>query len=223
MLDPRSWTKSPQPVFATNEQIRQYGPGHSSFTVAEDGKTDVLVYHARDYRDITGDPLYDPNRHTRVQQLHWNDDGTPSFGVSVGKGGPIVRLSPLDSPNVYVRHYEYRLRVDGNVREVADSQFRIVPGFSGAGSVALQSVNFPDRYARVADSVTVRIDQNDQSDSYARAASFVQVTGLADNRAVSFRQAGDPAAYLAHDNGRFVIARPAAAQRDPQRASFWLS
>ncbi|MDI5939394.1 alpha-N-arabinofuranosidase, partial [Micromonospora sp. DH15] len=25
----------------------------------------------RDYRDITGDPLYDPNRHTRVQRLYW--------------------------------------------------------------------------------------------------------------------------------------------------------
>jgi GH43 family beta-xylosidase len=223
LLDPRSWTKSPQPVFTTNEQTKQYGPGHNSFTIAEDGRTDVLVYHARDYRDITGDPLYDPNRHTRVQQLHWNDDGTPSFGVPVGKGGTIVRLSPLDAPKLYVRHYDYRLRVDGNVREVADSQFRVVPGFQGAGSVAVQSVNFPDRYARVVDSVTVRMEPNDQSEAYGRAASFVQVAGLADKRAVSFRLAGDSAAYLAHDTGRLVVARPGTAHRDRQRASFWLS
>ncbi|MEV4701974.1 glycoside hydrolase family 43 protein [Actinoplanes sp. NPDC049316] len=84
-----SWVKTPQPVFTTNEQTSQYGPGHNSFTVGADGVTDVLVYHARDYRDITGDPLYDPNRHTRVQKLTWNPDGTPSFGVPSGGAGPL--------------------------------------------------------------------------------------------------------------------------------------
>ena len=81
LLDPRSWTKSPAPVFATSEENRIFGPGHNSFTVAEDGTTDVLVYHARSYRDIPGDPLRDPNRHTRVQPLAWRADGMPDFGV----------------------------------------------------------------------------------------------------------------------------------------------
>jgi hypothetical protein len=130
-------------VFTTNAETGRYGPGHNSFTGAEDGVTDVLVYHARSYRDITGDPLFDPNRHTRVQRLHRNEDGTPSFGVPVGAGGPIVRLSPLDSPHLVVRHAEFRLRVEGNVREVADSQFRLVPGNLGAGTVSVRSVNFP--------------------------------------------------------------------------------
>jgi GH43 family beta-xylosidase len=86
LLDWASWVKTPTPVFVTNEQTKQYGPGHNSFPVAEDGVTDLLVYHARDYRDIVGDPLYDPNRHTRVQPLNWNADGTPNFGIPVGKG-----------------------------------------------------------------------------------------------------------------------------------------
>ncbi|WP_426448025.1 family 43 glycosylhydrolase [Paenibacillus sp. S-38] len=81
LLDPASWTKSPVPVFVTSEENGQYGPGHNSFTVAEDGVTDLLVFHARSYKEIVGDPLYDPNRHTRVQVLEWNADGTPSFGV----------------------------------------------------------------------------------------------------------------------------------------------
>ncbi|MCZ8518580.1 MULTISPECIES: glycoside hydrolase family 43 protein [Paenibacillus] len=81
LLDPASWTKSPVPVFVTSEENGQYGPGHNSFTVAEDGKTDLLVFHARSYKEIVGDPLYDPNRHTRVQVLEWNADGTPNFGV----------------------------------------------------------------------------------------------------------------------------------------------
>jgi len=82
LLDPKSWTKSPVPVFKTCEETGQYGPGHNCFTVMPDGR-DVLVYHARNYKEIQGDPLYDPNRHTRAQILHWNEDGTPNFGIPV--------------------------------------------------------------------------------------------------------------------------------------------
>ncbi|WP_152398805.1 glycoside hydrolase family 43 protein [Paenibacillus cellulositrophicus] len=85
LLDPVSWVKSPEPVFATNEENGQYGPGHNSFTVSEDGE-DVIVYHARNYKEIIGDPLYDPNRHTRMQIFGWNEDGTPNFGVPVKDG-----------------------------------------------------------------------------------------------------------------------------------------
>jgi GH43 family beta-xylosidase len=88
LLDRSSWKKSPRPVFTSSDANGQYGPGHNSFTIAEDGKTDVLVYHARNYKEIKGEPLHDPNRHTRVQVLTWNQDGTPSFGVPV-KDGPV--------------------------------------------------------------------------------------------------------------------------------------
>ncbi|MET8942653.1 glycoside hydrolase family 43 protein [Streptomyces sp. NPDC004542] len=83
LMDPANWSKSPAPVFTSNDTTRQYGPGHNCFTVAEDGRTDVLVYHARQYKEITGDPLDDPNRHTRIQKLGWHPDGTPDFGVPV--------------------------------------------------------------------------------------------------------------------------------------------
>jgi GH43 family beta-xylosidase len=82
-LDASAWTKSPEPVFTTNETTGQYGPGHNSFTVSEDDRVDLIVYHARNYKDIVGDPLYDPNRHTRVQPFTWNEDGTPNFGIPV--------------------------------------------------------------------------------------------------------------------------------------------
>jgi GH43 family beta-xylosidase len=81
LLDPKSWVKTAEPVFTTSEENRQYGPGHNSFTVSEDGKQDILVYHARSYKEIEGDPLYDPNRHTRVQVIQWNEDGIPNFGI----------------------------------------------------------------------------------------------------------------------------------------------
>ncbi len=81
LLNQQTWKKSLQPIFKTSYENHQYGPGHNSFTVSEDGKDDLLVYHARNYTKIEGDPLYDPNRHTRVQVIHWNQDGTPDFGV----------------------------------------------------------------------------------------------------------------------------------------------
>lgn len=220
LLDPASWTKSGEPVLRTDERTRRYGPGHNSFTVAEDGETDVLVYHARDYRDIEGDPLFDPNRHTRVQRLYWNEDGTPAFGVPVGEGGPIVRLSPMDAPRAYVRHYAYRVRVDTDVRQVADSQFRIVPGFLGSGRVALRSVNFPDRYLRV-DGTELRIDPYADTDDYGHDSGFVLEAGLADHRAVSLRLSADRHAYVLHRDGRLTVGRP-RGRADRERATFRL-
>jgi len=80
LLDPSSWKKNTVPVFKTSETNGQYGPGHNSFTVSEDGEKDVLIFHGRNYKEIVGDPLYDPNRHTRAQVIEWNDEGFPVFG-----------------------------------------------------------------------------------------------------------------------------------------------
>src|SRR3954453_777406 len=51
LLNASSWTKTAGPVFASNAATSQYGPGHNSFTVSEDGKSDILVYHDRVYQD----------------------------------------------------------------------------------------------------------------------------------------------------------------------------
>ena len=91
LLDPAAWTKSPVPVMASSAATGQYGPGHNSFTTTPDGKTDILVYHARNYRDIKGDPLHDPNRHTRAQAIRWRADGTPDFGVPVADAVRVVK------------------------------------------------------------------------------------------------------------------------------------
>ncbi|WP_160685795.1 glycoside hydrolase family 43 protein [Clostridium sp. C2-6-12] len=81
LLDPNSWSKSPKPIFETSIENSQYGPGHNCFTVSEDGAYDVLIYHARNYKELMGHPLTDPNRHARAQRLNWNEDGTPNFGI----------------------------------------------------------------------------------------------------------------------------------------------
>lgn len=83
LLDPTNWHKASKPVFASDLSTNQFGPGHNSFTVSEDGKTDILVYHCRNYTDIKGDPLYDPNRHTKIQPFSWDKSGLPRFDKPV--------------------------------------------------------------------------------------------------------------------------------------------
>jgi GH43 family beta-xylosidase len=85
LLDPASWTKSTEPVLTSSPERHIFGPGHNSFTVAEDGKTVLLVYHARTYTEIDGDPLWNPDRHTFVKPLSWDEDGMPVFGDAAEK------------------------------------------------------------------------------------------------------------------------------------------
>lgn len=92
LLDPAAWWKSPTPVFMSSPSNSQFGPGHNTFTVSEDGQTDLIVYHARNYREIEGDPLRNPDRHTRVQPFTWRADGYPYFGEPVKDGA--VTLPP---------------------------------------------------------------------------------------------------------------------------------
>jgi GH43 family beta-xylosidase len=79
LLDVSSWSKSPGPVFYTNEELKRFGPGHNSFTIAEDGETVIMIYHARDYKEILGHELSDPNRATRARVVRWTESGFPDF------------------------------------------------------------------------------------------------------------------------------------------------
>ncbi|SHM71135.1 family 43 glycosylhydrolase [Gracilibacillus kekensis] len=80
LLDPASWTKEKEPFLVSSDQTSEYGPGHNSFSVDEDGY-ELLVYHARPYKGFnTENPLYDHNRHARIQRLFWTNDGFPYFG-----------------------------------------------------------------------------------------------------------------------------------------------
>lgn len=79
VLDPHAWTKLRYPVLQTDEEKGIYGPGHNSFVKAQDGITDLCVYHARQYDEIIGDPLYDPNRHAMVMKVEYDEKGFPVF------------------------------------------------------------------------------------------------------------------------------------------------
>lgn len=74
-----NWQKSPAPVFYTNDELKRYGPGHNSFTTSEDGKSTIMIYHARDFKEIQGAELLDPNRATRARVVEWTESGFPDF------------------------------------------------------------------------------------------------------------------------------------------------
>ncbi|MFD1150900.1 family 43 glycosylhydrolase [Saccharothrix hoggarensis] len=204
LLNPASWTKTPHPVFESNAATGQYGPGHNSFTVSEDGQSDILVYHDRNYRDITGDPLRDPNRRTRVQKLYWNADGTPNLGIPVPDGATPVRLKSYNIADAFVRHWEYAARLETNVNPLADSQFRIVPGLGGSGTVSLESTNFPGYYLRHRN-YEFWVERNDGSATFRADASFFRRAGLASSSGVSFEAQNFPGYFMRHYNMRLVV------------------
>ena len=204
VLSASSWTKNPNPVFVSNTSTGQYGPGHNSFTTSDDGQSDILVYHDRNYPNITGDPLRDPNRRTRLQKLYWNADGTPNFGIPVPDGITPVRLRSYSLTDQYVRHYAYRGRVEANVTVLADSQFRIVSGLTGSGAVSLESTNFPGYYLRHRNN-ELWVDRSDGSTLFRNDASFYRRAGLADGAAVSFESLNFPGRYLRNVGGLLYL------------------
>ena len=85
LLDPKSWTKSTEPVFKSSLENGVYAPGHNSFFKSPDGKEDWILYHANDKPGQGCGGFRSP----RAQKFTWNSDGTPNFGIPVKTGTPL--------------------------------------------------------------------------------------------------------------------------------------
>ncbi len=204
LLSASSWAKTQTPVFTSNASTSQYGPGHNSFTVSEDGQSDIMVYHDRSYRDISGDPLNDPNRRTRVQKVYWKADGTPDFGIPIPDGKHPVRLRSYNNPTQYIRHWEYRARIEANVSPLPDSQFRVVTGLAGSGTVSLESTNFPGYYLRHKN-FELYVEKGDGTALFNGDASFYQRAGLADAAGLSFESYNYAGRYIRHSSSLLYV------------------
>ncbi|MFE6336478.1 family 43 glycosylhydrolase [Streptomyces sp. NPDC057798] len=220
LLKASSWAKTAGPVFTSNAATGQYGPGHNQFTVSEDGRSDILVYHDRGYKDISGDPLNDPNRRTRVQKIYWKADGTPDFGIPVADGLTPIRLSSYNAPDRFIRHWEYRARIEANVAPLADSQFRTVTGLAGSGTVSLESANFPGYYLRHKN-YEVWVEKNDGTAQFRSDASFTARAGLADSAGVSYESYNAPGRYIRHYN-HLLHVQALSTATDRADATFYL-
>ena len=76
LMNPASWTKSPQPVFGPSAADGAYGVGHNGFFTTPDGRENWLVYHANPQ---AGQGCGD-KRSPRMQSFTWKTDGLPDFG-----------------------------------------------------------------------------------------------------------------------------------------------
>ncbi|GAB1319898.1 Extracellular exo-alpha-(1-_5)-L-arabinofuranosidase [Madurella fahalii] len=225
LMNPASWSKSRNPVFVSNAATNQWGPGHNSFTVSEDGQSDIMVYHDRGYRDINGDPLNDPNRRTRVQKLYWKADGTPDFGIPVPDGATPVRLRSLADPGRFVRFYTGS-GVPSGAPALPDTQFRIVsPGLAGGSTVSLESTSNPGSFVRWLNGGQVQFEttRNLNSAAARASASFNRRPGLADSEGVSLEASDAAGQYLGLDaSGRLAVSAVADDAARQRQATFSL-
>ena len=203
LTDPDVWQKEQQPVFQSYEPTENWGPGHSCFTVSEDGKSDVFVYHSRGYKDIEGEPLNNPDRRTRVQKLYWRQDGTPDFGVPLAEGLTPVRFRTASGEAAYLINQGNAEDITvGSDAPIEEQLFRInKPGLKGCGSVSLESANLPGHFIANQSGRAVLVS-GDDSEDFKNAASFQQVVGLSDEAGVSFKS-GD--LYLAAGSDGVVL------------------
>jgi GH43 family beta-xylosidase len=85
-----SWGKKSTPVFSQANNV--VGVGHASFTKSPDGLEDWMVYHAHNTPgDFTG------IRDIHAQRFTWTVNGSPNFGVPVGRNVPIIE--PAGTPH----------------------------------------------------------------------------------------------------------------------------
>jgi GH43 family beta-xylosidase len=217
IMSPAAWTKSPKPVFVSSDVTKVYGPGHNSFTVDEQGR-DVLVYHGRDYRKIKGDPLFDPNRHTRIQRLYFGADGAPDFGIPVGNGEVPDRFSPADSSGAFWLHDGGRMLVGSG--PLPSTQFRQKPGLAGAGTVTFEPIDAPGQVLRRTPSGDLVLAPADKG--LAADASFQRIVGLSDPKGVSFAVPGQAGVHLRNAGGQ-LRAAPVTGPSDRPSATFLLS
>ena len=73
LMDISSWHKLNHPVYTTDVERGLFGPGHNTFFTDETGEV-YTSYHARQYDEIIGDPLYDPNRHCYIMRVSFEDN-----------------------------------------------------------------------------------------------------------------------------------------------------
>ena len=75
LLNPESWAETNYPILSSESVSGEYGPGHSCFSVDEDGRP-IFVYHMK------------PNGGTRsasVRRVHWAADGSPVLDMTIDK------------------------------------------------------------------------------------------------------------------------------------------
>ena len=111
LLDPTSWSKSPNPAFQRSDANSVYGPGSMCFFASPDGLQEWIAYGA--YSTSAGGQNNTP-RTVRVQPISWNSDNTPNLGT------PVSTDTVLDEPSSIINTSAYYKIVNQNSNKAAD-------------------------------------------------------------------------------------------------------
>jgi hypothetical protein len=128
----------------------------------------------------------------------------------VADGVTPQRLSSYNYADRFIRHWEYRARIEANVSPLADSQFRVVTGLAGTGTVSLEAANFPGYYLRQKNS-EVWLEKNDGTPAFASDASFYRRSGLADAAGLSYESYNNAGRYIRHYDYLLYVQTPSTA------------
>lgn len=85
-LNPAHWAKRERPVFAKDEAVGVYGPGHNGFFTDGQGQP-WLIHHAAKFSGAGW------NREIHMQPFGWDEQGLPLFGSPIGTR-PALMASP---------------------------------------------------------------------------------------------------------------------------------
>lgn len=80
-LNPRAWTKSPDPVLSKATNVAVFAPGHNGFFTSPDGKQHWIVFHANPGPSMG----CTSNRGTWIEPIFFGSDGRPVFLPPSGK------------------------------------------------------------------------------------------------------------------------------------------
>lgn len=129
------------------------------------------------------------------------------------------RFSSYNFADRFIRHWEYRARVEAGVSPLADSQFRVVAGLTGSGTVSLESANFPGYYLRHKN-FEVWLEKNDGTARFASDATFHKRAGPADSAGVSYESYNYAGRYIRHYEYLLYVQAPSTAT-DRADATFY--
>ncbi|CAJ0546494.1 Ff.00g011210.m01.CDS01 [Fusarium sp. VM40] len=223
LMNPDVWSKTEEPVFMSNTNTSQYGPGHNCFTTSEDGLSDIMIYHSRQYRNISGEPLNNPDRHARVQKLYWNPDGTPAFGIPVVDGETPIRLRSTSKRHALVEHNGSGIvGLQHHEGSLTRTQFRIIsPGLAGRNTISLELADTPGFVVAIDESkLSVSVVANGTDNK--TFASFIKHRGLSDGKGASFEMAGKRGHYVQTGNNNTLVVSQVRGKRQKRQATFHL-
>ncbi len=130
-----------------------------------------------------------------------------------------VRLASLAQPDRVLRHFDFRVRADRDVRPAEDALWKVIPGLAGGSdTVTLRSVNFPDHHLVVV-AGGLALAPDDGRPDYAARATFRRVPGLSDSNGVSFRLPGEAERYLLLQDGALIYG-VVSSEAERRRATF---